>query len=195
MGSSRTARREATAAALMAEARERFARQGYADVGLAQIVAAAGVTKGALYHHFGSKAGLFRAVVGQLQEEVADRVAAAADRHADPWDQLVAGCEAFLAAGADPEVRRIMLIDAPAVLGWHEWRAIDEASSGRLLVDVLNTLIAGGTIARQPVEPLARLLSGAMNEAAMWLAEEGASAGLADTTAALRRLLSSLRDA
>lgn len=195
MGSSRAARREATAAALMAEARERFARQGYADVGLAQIVAAAGVTKGALYHHFGSKAGLFRAVVGQLQEEVADRVAAAADRHADPWDQLVAGCEAFLAAGADPEVRRIMLIDAPAVLGWHEWRAIDEASSGRLLVDVLNTLIAGGTIARQPVEPLARLLSGAMNEAAMWLAEEGASAGLADTTAALRRLLSSLRDA
>lgn len=120
-------------------------------------------------------------------------MAAAADRHADPWDELVAGCEAFLAASADPEVQRIVLIDAPAVLGRHEWRAIDEATSGRLLVDVLDTLIADGTIAPQPVEPPARLLSGAMNGAAVWQAEEGASADLAATTAVLRRLLNSLR--
>ena len=88
---SKAAQREATRAALVTEARRRFARQGYAAVGLAEIVAAAGVTKGALYHHFGSKAALFQAVVQQVQQEVADRVAAAAEAHARPWDQLVAG--------------------------------------------------------------------------------------------------------
>src|SRR5690606_7749623 len=93
---SRVAQREATRTALITEARRRFARQGYAAVGLTEIVAAAGVTKGALYHHFGSKAALFQAVVQQVQQEVADRVAAAAEAHTQPWDQLVAGCEAFL---------------------------------------------------------------------------------------------------
>ena len=189
---SRVAQREATRTALITEARRRFARQGYAAVGLTEIVAAAGVTKGALYHHFGSKAALFQAVVQQVQQEVADRVAAAAEAHARPWDQLVAGCEAFLAASADPDVQRIMLIDAPAVLGWHEWRAMDEAASGRLLMDVLRVLITDGTFVPQPVEPLARLLSGAMNEAALWLAANSARPDdLAATVAALRRLLSS----
>src|SRR5690606_28084048 len=189
---SKAAQREATRTALVTEARQRFARQGYAAVGLAEIVAAAGVTKGALYHHFGSKAALFQAVVQQVQQEVADRVAAAAEAHARPWDQLVAGCEAFLAASTDPDVQRIMLIDAPAVLGWHEWRAMDEAASGRLLMDVLRVLIADGTFVPQPVEPLARLLSGAMNEAALWLAANSARPDdLAATTTALRRLLSS----
>lgn len=190
----KAAQREATKTALVAEARRRFARQGYAAVGLAEIVAAAGVTKGALYHHFGSKAALFQAVVVQVQQEVADRVAAAAGAHQQPWDQLVAGCEAFVAASADPDVQQIMLIDAPAVLGWHTWRAIDEGTSGRLLVEALNTLVADGTVHPQPVEPLARLLSGAMNEAALWLAARSADpADLAATLSALRRLLESQR--
>ena len=111
----------------------------------------------------------------------------------DPWDKLVAGCEAFLASNADPEIRQIMLIDAPAVLGWDEWRSMDEASSGKLLVEVLGELIDQGTVAPQPVEPIARLLSGAMNEAAVWLAETDSPNALADTLAALRRLLESLR--
>lgn len=179
-------------AALVAQATQRFARQGYANVGLAEIVAAAGVTKGALYHHFGSKAGLFRAVVAQVQQGVADRVAAAAGAHPRSWEQLVAGCDAFLAASADPEVQQIMLVDAPAVLGWHEWRAMDEATSGRLLVEALQNLIEEGTFRPQPVEPLAHLLSGAMNEAALWLAAGAARpADLAAVTAAFRRLLES----
>ena len=190
----RAAQREATAAALVAEARRRFASDGYAAVRLTEIVAALGMTKGALYHHFDSKIALFRAVVEQAHLEVAGRVAAAAEQHADPWDQLVAGCEAFLAAHADPEVQQIMLTDAPAVLGWREWRAMDEASSARLLADVLTTLIDRGVVTPQPVEPLTRLLSGAMNEAAVWLAETGSPTALADTTTALRRLLSSLRE-
>ena len=105
------------------------------------------------------------------------RVAAAADEHTDPWAQLVAGSRAFLAISSDPAVSRILLVDAPVVLGWHDWRALDEsASSPPLLHDTITGLIETGVIAPQPAEPLARLLSGAMNEAALWLAQAGTAA-------------------
>lgn len=189
--------RDETRRALVAAARPLFSRHGYGAVSLADIVAAAGVTKGALYHHFGSKAGIFRAVVDQVQHEVADRVAAAADAladaDADGWDQLTAGCAAFLRASAEPDVQQIMLIDGPAVLGWSEWRAMDEATSVRHLREALAALIDDGTIAPQPVTPLTHLLSGAMNEAALWLATSPGASDLADTTAALNGLLRSLR--
>lgn len=138
---------------------------------LSEIVAEAGVTKGALYHLFDSKAALFRAVLEQVQQEVAQTVAQTADVHDDLWTRLTAGCQAFLTASTAPGIQRIMLIDGPAVLGWNEWRAMDEAASARHLADVLTVLIKQGTIAPQPVAPLTHLLSGAMNEAALWLAE------------------------
>ena len=86
-----------------------------------------------------------------------------------------------------------MLVDAPAVLGWHEWRALDESSSMVLLADILKTLMEQETIAKQPVEPLSHLLSGAMNEAALWLAETDSPDALEDTMKTLTRLLESLR--
>ncbi|MFB9208386.1 TetR/AcrR family transcriptional regulator [Nonomuraea spiralis] len=187
----RTEQKERTRRTLLDTARRLFATRGYAGVGLAEIVSESGVTKGALYHHFSGKTDLFRAVLEQVQREVADRVAAAADAQDDPWAQLKAGCAAFVAAGADPRVQRIMLIDGPAVLGWNEWRAIDEATSVRHLTEALTVLVADGRIPAQPVAPLARLLSGAMNEAALWLAQS-APGDLADTQAALSRLLDSL---
>ncbi|MFG3439725.1 TetR/AcrR family transcriptional regulator [Nonomuraea sp. NPDC047897] len=189
----RAEQRERTRRTLIAESRRLFAAHGYAAVGLAEIVRASGVTKGALYHHFEGKADLFRAVLAQVQEEVGARVAAAADAADDRWEQLKAGCAAFVTAGADPEVQRIMLIDGPAVLGWNEWRAIDEATSARHLAEALAALVADGTIAAQPVAPLARLLSGAMNEAVLWLAQSAGPDDLADTLATLSRLLDSLR--
>lgn len=112
--------REQTRRALVRESRELFATRGYAAVGLAEIVRAADVTKGALYHHFDSKADLFRAVLEQVQQEVAQRVATIAEAENDPWAQLTAGCRAFLTTSTDPEIQRIMLIDGPAVLGWNE---------------------------------------------------------------------------
>ncbi|MFD3513525.1 TetR/AcrR family transcriptional regulator [Streptomyces sp. NPDC058657] len=193
MAVTRAAQRAATRRALLAEGRTRFAAEGYHDVVLAEVARGAGVTKGAAYHHFESKAGLFRAVVGEVQEELGERVAAAAERHADPWEQLRAGCRAFLSAGSDPTVRRIVLIDAPTVLGWDEWRAMDEGSSARHLTEALESLVAAGIIDEQPVEPLAHLLSGAMNEAALWLARSAHGQELADTERALDRLLSGLR--
>jgi len=189
----RAEQRERTRRTLVAVSRRLFAAKGYGAVGLAEIVRESGVTKGALYHHFEGKADLFRAVLREVQQQVAARVAAAADAEGDPWAQLKAGCVAFVTAGADPEVQRVMLIDGPAVLGWDEWRAIDEETSARHLAEALGALAEAGTIAAQPVAPLAHLLSGAMNEAALWLARSAGPHDLDDTLAALSGLLESLR--
>ncbi|MER7674315.1 TetR/AcrR family transcriptional regulator [Kitasatospora sp. NPDC096128] len=189
----RARQREQTREALLRESRRLFSTLGYGAVGLAEIVAAAGVTKGALYHHFDSKAELFRSVLEQVQQEVAERIAVTADAREEPWEQLVAGCEAFLSTSTDPSVQRILLVDGPAVLGWSEWRAMNEATSGRHLASVLTVLIAEGTIPAQPAAPLTHLLSGAMNEAALWLADSGGPDDLAETVRALTRLLEALR--
>lgn len=189
----RIQQREHTRQVLLQQARSLFAAKGYAAVGLSEIVAAAGVTKGALYHHFDSKTDLFTAVLTQVQGEVGAQVADAADAESDPWTQLTTGCAAFLRACADPLVQRIMLIDGPAVLGWHEWRAMDEANSARHLREALQSLVDAGVLPPQPVAPLTQLLSGAMNEAALWLATEPEA--LPDTIAALDRLLAGLRPA
>lgn len=190
---SRVEQREQTRRALVAEGRRLFAAKGYGAVGLAEIVAAAKVTKGALYHHFDSKADLFRAVLQEVQDEVGREVAASADAQEDPWAQFTAGCRAFLTASTHPDVQRIMLVDGPAVLGWNEWRAMDEAASARHLAEALTSLMDEGLIARQPVRPLTHLLSGAMNEAALFVAGSGDPGDLRDTLAALTRMLESLR--
>lgn len=189
----RAEQRAETRRALLSEGRRRFAQDGYHAVVLEEVAHSVGVTKGAAYHHFGSKAGLFKAVVEQAQQEVADRVARSAEAHEEPWQQLIAGCRAFLAASSDSDLQRIMLIDAPTVLGWNEWRAMDEASSAHHLTEALESLIASGDLAPQPVEPLARLLSGAMNEAAVWLAQSPSAAALEATMTALTKLLNGLR--
>jgi AcrR family transcriptional regulator len=183
---------------LLAIARAQFAARGYASTGTEHLVQAAGLTRGALYHHFGSKEGLFRAVVDDVQREVGERVEQAAARvaetHAGIWEQFVAGCRAFLAASTDPQVQRIMLVDAPAVLGWDVWRDMDSQYSLRSLKQVLAAMASEGLIVPEPIDALAHLLSGAMNEAALWIARapdpEGA---LAEATASLETLLGALR--
>ncbi|WP_039822747.1 TetR/AcrR family transcriptional regulator [Nocardia testacea] len=192
-GSLRTQQRAQTRATLLHHSRKLFAAKGYAAVGLSEIVTAAGVTKGALYHNFDSKLSLFRAVLEDVQTEVGDRVAAAADTESDPWIQLVTGCETFLTSCTTPEIQRIMLIDGPAVLGWPEWRAMDESASARHLEEALTTLVAAGVLPPQPIPPLTHLLSGAMNEAALWLATAPGPDALSDTLASLRRILEALR--
>ncbi|ASO23102.1 AcrR family transcriptional regulator [Actinoalloteichus hoggarensis] len=191
---SKARQREETRRLLITLGRELFAERGYHAVGLTEIAAAAGLTKGALYHHFGSKAGLFHAVVDDIAHEVASEVSTVADAEATPWDRLRAGCRAFLTAASDPGRRRILLVDGPAVLGWHEWRLLDEATSAAQLTEALATLVEHGVIEATPVEPLARLLSGAMNEAALWIARSDDPArDLAAANRSLERLLSGLR--
>src|SRR5258708_18379577 len=118
-------RSEATRRRLVSAARTLFGARGYAEVGTEEIVRAAGVTRGALYHQFRDKAGLFAAVAEEVEAEIAERIAVgAAAESSEPTDVLRAGARLFLEACAEPEVERIILLDAPAVLGWEAWRGL-----------------------------------------------------------------------
>lgn len=186
--------REATTARLIEIAHDIFTRDGYAAAATDDIVQLAGVTRGALYHHFGSKEGLFRAVLEAVQQDVGRRVDAAANAYADPWMQLKAGCAAYLEASCDPQVQRVMLVDAPSVLGWAQWREIDAQFSMKALREGISALIDARQIALLPIDALTHLLSGAMNEAALWIAGSSAPAqALAEATTTLDHLLESLR--
>lgn len=163
-------RSRTTRAALLAAARDLFAEQGFVATGREQIAERAGVTRGALYHHFGSKEQLFRTVVEQLEEELGAQVMVAAARSDDAAEQLRLGCMAFLDACLDPAVRRVVLIEAPVVLGWDQWREIDAQHGLLLVTHALEAVVASGQMAPVAVEPLAHLLLGALNEAAMLVA-------------------------
>jgi AcrR family transcriptional regulator len=179
---------------LIAIGREHFTARGYAQAAAEEIVAEAGLTRGALYHHFGSKEGLFAAVMLNVASELAGRIDAATAGLGDPWRMLETGCVVFLDAATDPSVQRILLIDGPVVLGWQAWRKIDAETSMLGLSTVLRELQGRGELASVPVEALVHLLSGAMNEAALWIAQaDDPRAALDDARAALTHLLHSLR--
>jgi AcrR family transcriptional regulator len=191
----KAAQSEATTAALIAAARDLFAERGYASVGTEEIVQRAGVTRGALYHHFrGGKEELFRAVLVQISAETMQHVVQAAAATDDPWEELVLGSEAFLDACMTPEVQRIMLVDGPSVLGWDVWRAIDtDHGLGLLEAAVRNAMDAGRL---QPGSPsaVAHVLAGALDEAGMVVARaEDPAAARADMGLTVRRLLEGLR--
>src|SRR4029453_15033539 len=116
---------EATRAALAAAARELFTERGYAGVATEEIVQRAGVTRGALYHHFRDKRALFRGVVEQLEEESVERIASSALEQQDPWQMQITALNAYLDGCLDPAVQTIVLVDAPSVLGPEEWREIE----------------------------------------------------------------------
>jgi AcrR family transcriptional regulator len=165
-------RSAATRGALIAAARRLFADRGYAAVGTPEVAAAAGVTRGALYHQFADKADLFLAVYEQVEQDVSERIGelVAATGATDPIEALTAGAEAFLDACAEPEVQRIVLIEAPAVLGWDTWRAVGLKYGLGLTEGILRAAIDAGQIAEQPVRPLAHVLIGALDEAALYVA-------------------------
>jgi AcrR family transcriptional regulator len=184
---------EATRAALLAAARALFADRGYADTSTEEIVQQAGVTRGALYHHFLDKQDLFRAVVEELEREFLARVAAAAPP-GGVWDALQAAFQAFLDACLEPAMQRIMLLEAPSVLGWEAYREIEERYSLGALEAALRTAMGEGIIDEQPVGPLARLLLGALREAGMLIAHAGdVAAARSQVGAAVARLLDGLR--
>jgi AcrR family transcriptional regulator len=171
-GSRQTERSAATRARLVTAARELFAERPYADVGTEEIVRRARVTRGALYHHFADKRDLFRAVHEQLEAELVDSIARqlGESASADPVEGLRTGVRSYLDACEDPSFARITLIDAPAVLGWVEWRRIDEEHALKLIVLGLEGAMAAGALRRQPVMPLAHVLLGTMGEAGLRIA-------------------------
>ena len=160
----------ATRAALLKAARTIFAEQGYAAAATEEIVRRAKVTRGALYHHFEDKRSLFDAVASEVAREIAEKIDAKTPMD-DPLKALIVGTGAFLDACLDPAVRRIYLIDAPAVLGWHRWREIDAPHGVRSLREGVSAMLAERPDDALAVEPTTFLLAGAFNEAALWIAE------------------------
>ena len=186
-------RSDATTAALVAAARPLFAERGYAGVGAEEIVQAAGVTRGALYHHFGGKPGLLEAVYRQIEKELTDEIVEGALRGSDPLEAMRIAIGVAMDASIEPDVQRIVLLDAPAVLGWERWREIAADYGLGLIESSLQAAIDAGQIAEQPVKPLAHLLMGALDEAAMLVARaEDPKAAKAEVTATLDLLLDGL---
>ncbi len=156
-------RSETMRAALIAAARDLFVQQGFAATGTPDIATAAGVTRGALYHHFADKTALFHAVIVAEAEAVADAIRDRDDAALAPEDALIRGGDAFLAAMQVPGRTRLMLREAPAVLGLGRLAEIDAATGGSTLVEGLATALPQGV----PVPQLAALLSAAFDRAAL----------------------------
>lgn len=194
MAGSLVERSEQTRAALLAAARDSFASLGYEATRLDDVVAAAGVTKGALYHHYAGKKELFAAVHEQIEEELAGRSAAAASGADDPLDMLRAGMTAFLDACLEADVRRIVLVDGLSVLGWEEWVALGQRHNLGMVERVLEAAMSQGLLRAGPVGPLAHLLQGALIQGGMALARaEDVEAARAATVSHLSALLDGLR--
>jgi len=184
-------RSQATRRQLITAARGLFGARGYAAVGTEEIVHRAGVTRGALYHQFRDKADLFAAVAEEVEAEITERIAAGiADVTADPVESLRLGARLFLDTCAQPEVERIILLDAPAVLGWQAWRDLADRYGLGLVQAALQMAMDAGALAVQPVVPLAHVLIGALDECALYVAQaEDRPAAREECTAILDRIL------
>lgn len=187
---------EATTERLITVARRLFAERGFAHAATEDIVAAAAVTRGALYHHFKNKEALFEAVFLQLQAEIGTRIETASAPEPDLWSQIAAGCRAFLEAACEPDIGQIVLRDGPAVLGAEAWRRADERHAVSRLRASLAELHRRPGVAGFDVDATTVLLNGALNEAALWIAEAADRAeALARAAHAFERLIATLRPA
>jgi AcrR family transcriptional regulator len=186
-------RGQATREELIDAATGLFAKRGYDATPIDAVLHAAGVSRGALYHHFEDKRALFEAALERVEAGVAREVVSSASSASDPFEALVAGCSAWLRLARDPVVRRISLIDAPAVVGWDRWREIDERHGFGLIKGALRALADEGRIEPGMVDVLAHMLLAALVEVALVIAraDDAAKATRAGERA-VRLLLESL---
>lgn len=165
-------RSAATQSALLTAARRLWGERGYAEVSTPEIAEAAGVTRGAMYHQFPDKGALFVSVLEAVEAEVIDRLGAAivAAQPKTPADALHAAADAWLEIASEPEVRQLVLVDAPSILGWAGFREISQRYGLGATEELLNAAIEAGQLRPQPVRTLATVLVGALDEAAMAIA-------------------------
>jgi AcrR family transcriptional regulator len=188
-------RSEATRAALVKAGRELFGERGYAGVGTEEIVARAGVTRGALYHQFADKRDLFRAVLEDLEQEVITRLGEQVVAKAtSAFEALAATMSAWLDVCEEPDIQQIMLLDAPGVLGWVDWREIGQRYALGEAMGLLEAAMDAGDVARQPSRPLAHVVVGALDEAALYVARaEDRATARSEMEGVLQRMVNGLR--
>jgi len=195
MRRTQTERSAATQRALLTAARRLWGKRGYAEVGTPEIAEAAGVTRGAMYHQFADKPALFLAVLEELEEELMQRLAGAVAA-AGPntaADALYVAADAWLDIAREPEVRQLILLDAPSVLGWEGFREISQRYALGMTEELLGAAIEAGQLMRQPVRALATVLLAALDEAAMSIASsEDPAREEADVRAVVRNLIDGL---
>lgn len=185
---------EATRQALLDSAAALFEERGYAATSIEDVVRGARVTRGALYHHFGSKQELFEAVYDEQERAIIERIGATLGAHEQPLMQALNAIDVFLDACMEPRYRRIVLQEAPAALGYDRWRNLNEAHSMGLLRTMLEVLMDSGDIARQPLDMPTRVLFSALSETGLAIAAADDVNLARDQAGELtRRLLASLR--
>ena len=185
---------EATRQTLLRAGRALFAERGYAGVSTEDVVRSAGVTRGALYHHFAGKQDLFRGVFEQIERENIEKIAAVAAREGDSWRRQLAAVGRFLDICQEPDVQRITLMDAPSVLGWSAWRELEARYGLGLVRAGLELLMEEEIVERQPVEPLAHvLLAGLMEGALVIAAADDPKRARREVGQSIERLLEGLR--
>ena len=183
---------EETRARLIRAARAAFAGKGYAAASMDDLTAAAGLTRGALYHNFGDKKGLLRAVIEQLDAEMVAKARTMRDRAETPWLGFLEEGVAYIELALEPEIQRIMLLDGPAVLGDpSQWPG--QNACLRTTTETLQALIDAGTVQPVDAEAAARLINGAALNAALWVAaSDNPRAVLPRAVEAFRRLAAGL---
>jgi AcrR family transcriptional regulator len=189
------ARGEATRALLIAIATRLFAEHGYEGTSIEAVLREAGVSRGSLYHHFAGKEALYEAVVEDVETKVGNQTLAAAGDATSAVDALRKGFIEWIRLASDPVVQRILLIDAPSVLGWQEWRAMEERHALGLIRSVLQEIADQGGLRPELVSTLAHVLLASVNEVALLVARaDDQKAAMKDGADAidelLRRLLS-----
>ena len=169
MARTQAERSAATQTALLTAARRLWGERGYADVSTPEIAQAAGVTRGAMYHQYADKTKLFLAVIEAVEADVIERLAGAvgAAQPKTPADALRLAADAWLEIASEPEVRQLVLLDAPSVLGWAGFREISLRYGLGMTEQLLSAAVEAGQVRPQPIRPLATIMLGALDEAAM----------------------------
>jgi AcrR family transcriptional regulator len=189
----RAAQGRATRGQLIEVATSLFADHGYEGTSIEAVLAAAGVSRGALYHHFAGKEALFAAVVSAISDRVVAEVTEAVRDCTDPVDAMHTGALAWIDLAGDPVIQRVMLVDAPSVLGWEQWRAMDEGRTLGAMRAMLQAVSDSGRLPQQLVAPFSHMILAALDEAAMVVARAPDSrAAVAEGRQAVEELLNRL---
>jgi AcrR family transcriptional regulator len=190
----RAAQGRATRGQLIDVATGLFAAHGYEGTSIEAVLAAAGVSRGALYHHFAGKEALFEAVVADVTDRVTTELAGKVSELTDPVEALRTAALAWIALAGDPVIHRIVLLDAPSVLGWDRWRAMDDGRTLGAMRALLQAVSDSGRLPAELVDPFANMILAALDEMAMVVArapdpETAVAEGGTAVEELLRRLL------